>query len=61
MRGAGYNGENTAKTAARSSRVRQGVNKRLVVNALFSLKKPVYSTSWHASYTKKDGHIPMTQ
>ena len=32
------------KRQARSSRVRQGVNQRLVVEALSSLKKPVYST-----------------
>ena len=45
LRGAGDNGEDKARQQARSSRVRQGVNKRLSVNTLFSLKKPVYSTS----------------
>ncbi|MFH2123808.1 MAG: hypothetical protein ABIJ50_10055, partial [Pseudomonadota bacterium] len=46
LRGAGDNGANKAIQQARSSRLRQGVNKRLVVVALFSSEKPVYSTFW---------------
>ena len=45
LRGAGDNGDGEDENdQARSSRVRQGVNKRLVVNVSLSLKKPVYST-----------------
>ena len=44
LRGAGANNMGKAKQQARSSRVRQGVNKRLAVDALFLSKKPVYST-----------------
>jgi len=46
LRGAGDNGDDEDENdQARSSRVRQGVNKRLVVNVSLSLKKPVYSTN----------------
>jgi len=45
LRGAGDNGDDEGENdQARSSRVRQGVNKRLVVNVSLSVKKPVYST-----------------
>jgi len=46
LRGAGDSIECKAKPGkARSNRVRQGVNERLDGDALFSLEKPVYSTS----------------
>ena len=44
LRGAGNNSGIMRKQQARSSRVRQGVNERRAVDALFPLEKPVYST-----------------
>ena len=47
LRGVGNNGEKMQKRQARSSRVRQGVNERRAVDALYLLEKPVYSTLSH--------------
>jgi len=44
LRGADNNGEIEENTKSRSSRVRRGVNKRLIVIAFDLPKKPVYST-----------------